>query len=350
MQADWVLKRDSDITEQDWLNWQQLVDSDHAGNLVFHRYFVSCLLKYFVDGYYLAIYQPDAKVRQMCFLKRRQGVVWQLVHPSQATSALIVGQCETDWQGLFQSLPGFAWRLDLYSLDIEDHRYIIETNQPKQLSPANLDITVDLRIGLVDYMRRRPKKLRQNLDRYHRRLTQDGKSLRFQVVTASCGIDDAVRRYAQMEFLGWKGQQGTALDQNNAQTRFYRDVLTFLATQNSVLIAELYADNELLASRLCMFNSERFICLKTTYNETQKQYAPGRLLLYKLLEYLFETRTSSKVDFYTNTNADQIDWSTHARLFYNCSIYKNNSVALLGPLLAKIIKLFNGTFLSKLAR
>lgn len=324
MQTNWLLKREQDITEQDWMNWQQLVDRDHAGNLVFNRYFVCLLLKRFADGYYLAIYQPDATVCQMCFLKPRSVGVWHLVHPSQATSALIVGKCETDWKGLFLALPGFAWRLDLYSLDTEDHRSIIETNQPKQLDPAYLDITVDLGIGFNEYIRRRPKKLRQNLDRYTRRLTQDSKSLRLQVLTAPGDIAEAVRRYAKLECLGWKGQQGTALSQDNEQTLFYSEVLTFLACLQRALIAELYADDELLASRLCMFNSERFICLKTTYNETQKHYAPGRLLLHKLLEYLFETRISSKVDFYTNTNADQIDWSTHARLFYNCSVYKHS--------------------------
>jgi len=337
MQTDWLLKTQQDITEQDWLNWQHLVDCDHAGKLVFHRDFVALLVKYFAVDYYLAIYQPEKTIRQMCLLKRRSVGVWHLVHPSQATSALIVGKCETDWKGLFLALPGFAWRLDLYSLDIEDHRSIIETNQPKQLEPANLDITVDLRIGFNEYIRRRPKKLRQNLDRYARRLTQDSKSLRLQVLTAPGDIAEAVRRYAKLECLGWKGQRGTALSQDNEQTLFYSEVLTFLASQQRALIAELYADDELLASRLCMFNAERFICLKTTYNETQKHYAPGRLLLHKLLEYLFETRISSKVDFYTNTNADQIDWSTHARLFYNCSIYKHSKALQISELLKILV-------------
>lgn len=323
MRTDWQLKTAKEITEQDWLHWQQLVDQDHNGNLVYHRYFVAGLLQYFAADYYLAIYHSGATVQQMCFLQKRRAGIWQLVHPAQATSALIVGQVATDWQGLFHSLPGFAWRFDLHALDSQDHKLIIDCPQPKRLDTKSLDITINLQNNFAEYLQQRPKNLRKNLGRYLRRLEQDSQQVELKLIRQPADIHAAVCRYGALESAGWKGQQGTALDPNNSQTLFYSEVLCSLAQQEQVLIAELYADNQLLASRLCIYTAQRFVILKTTYDESQKHYAPGRLLLYKLLEYLFSAGLSKTIDFYTNTTADQMEWSTHARLFYNCSIYRH---------------------------
>lgn len=324
MQTDWQLKSAAEITEHDWLNWQRLVDSEHNGNLVYHRIFVAGLLQYFATDYYLAICTIDNVVRQMCVLQHHRFGIWQLVHPSQATSALIVGKIDTNWQKLFQSLPGIAWRLDFYSLDSEDHKLIVQSSQPKQLTTKSLDISVNLQTNFAEYISRRPKKLKQNVERYMRRFALDGYELDLKVIQKPKDIHDAVCRYAALESAGWKGRQGTALGKNNDQTLFYSDILSALAQQDKVMIAELYGNEKLFASRLCMFNADRFICLKTTYDESQKQYAPGRLLLYKLLALLFSTKSSKTVDFYTNTTAEQIEWSTHARLFYNCSVFRNS--------------------------
>jgi len=323
MQTDWQLKSATEITEHDWLNWQRLVDSEHNGNLIYHRIFVAGLLQYFATDYYLAICKIDNVVRQMCFLQRHRLGIWHLVHPSQATSALIVGKIDTDWHKLFALLPGLVWRLDLYSLDSQDHQLLINSKHPKQLDTKSLDITIDLQNSFADYLERRPKNLRKNIGRYLRRLTQDSYQLELTLIQSPEHIAEAVNRYAKLESAGWKGQQGTALDQDNTQTLFYRTVLTSLAEQGKVLIAELHADHHLIASRLCMYDAERFIILKTTYDESQKQYAPGRLLLHKLLEHLFSAHLSKTIDFYTNSTAEQIDWSTHARLFYNCSVFRN---------------------------
>jgi CelD/BcsL family acetyltransferase involved in cellulose biosynthesis len=87
-------------------------------------------------------------------------------------------------------------------------------------------------------------------------------------------------------------------------------------------VYELYFGNQLAASRLCILNGRMLIVLKTTYDETLAHFAPGRVLLHMLLEREFESKDVSRIEFYTNANADSLSWATASRDIFHVAHFR----------------------------
>jgi CelD/BcsL family acetyltransferase involved in cellulose biosynthesis len=96
------------------------------------------------------------------------------------------------------------------------------------------------------------------------------------------------------------------------------------AVSGNASVYELYFNDTLVASRLCIFNSEMLIILKTTYAEEFSEYAPGRLLLYAVIEREFAQKRVKKIEFYTNANQDQISWSTEQRYIQHITLFRHS--------------------------
>ncbi|WP_172452622.1 GNAT family N-acetyltransferase [Chromatium okenii] len=128
----------------------------------------------------------------------------------------------------------------------------------------------------------------------------------------------------ELESQGWKGLQGTSIHANNIQGAFYAQLMKEFAVSGNASVYELYFNDTLVASRLCIFNSEMLIILKTTYAEEFSEYAPGRLLLYAVIEREFAQKRVKKIEFYTNANQDQISWSTEQRYIQHITLFRHS--------------------------
>ena len=82
----------------------------------------------------------------------------------------------------------------------------------------------------------------------------------------------------------------------------------------------------LFRSRLCIKNKSMMIILKTTYDEDKSRFAPGRILLYLVLEREFNLRRIKTIEFYTNATEDQVAWSTGQRSISNVLIFRNSFI------------------------
>ncbi len=176
--------------------------------------------------------------------------------------------------------------------------------------------------GFEQYWSARPRDLRQNVRRYTKRAETNGLPVAFAATGDPESIGAAVDRFGQLESLGWKGKEGTALHPDNAQGRFYREVLTALAAAGRAKAFELHLGDRLAASRLMIESPTMRVMLKTTYAEDLRQYAPGRILLYLTLEKLFSAKASPRVEFYTRANADMLSWATDTRQMHSATIYR----------------------------
>jgi hypothetical protein len=94
-------------------------------------------------------------------------------------------------------------------------------------------------------------------------------------------------------------------------------------------IYELYFDNTLVAMELCIASSHMLILLKTTHDESQSSFSPGRLLLYLLLEDQFLTKWVKKVEFYTNADINELAWATHDRWINHYLLFRNKHIRLI---------------------
>ena len=120
----------------------------------------------------------------------------------------------------------------------------------------------------------------------------------------------AVDRYSVLESAGWKGRNGTALHPDNLQGEFFRRVMQRFAHRASARVWELWIDGQLAASRLAIGTPDMLVMLKTTYDEQLARYAPGMLLLRRVIEEEFTAARHRRIEFYTNATPAQHAWAT----------------------------------------
>ena len=159
--------------------------------------------------------------------------------------------------------------------------------------------------------------------RYLRRAEDLDSPLRLAIVEQPEQILSAVGRFGDLESAGWKGPLGTAIHRSNAQGSFYGDVLERFARMGRGRVYELYDGKHLAASQLCIDNGHALVLLKTTYDEKMARLAPGRVLLYRLLEHEFASRHFEAVEFYTDAGPEELKWATGSRPVYHVALYRS---------------------------
>jgi len=303
--------------------WDELLATMFSANPMLDSRFVNQLLKHFGDGTeQLCILYRGEKIDGMCVL--RPGVaVWSTFLPSQAqiAPALIPGLAAIP--ELFLALPNRVVQLDFLANDPDFGDLSNRDNRKSESRDHAFTMAVDLTGGFETYWQSRSKNLRKNIARYERRILDEQKTARLNTVTDSKDLADAMKRYGALESVGWKGASGTAIEPQNAQGAFYLDLLTrFSNTSSDSSVYELWIDDRLAASRLVITRGKTLVILKTTFDEALARFAPGRLLLYHVLQSAFAQLPGGRIEFYTDANADQLTWSTHHRWIRHVSFYR----------------------------
>jgi CelD/BcsL family acetyltransferase involved in cellulose biosynthesis len=287
------------------------------------------LLRHFGKGNeYLCWLERDGHIEAMCILRRRVWWHWASFLPSQAqiSPTLIADASHTD--GLVASLPGHVLALDLLCIDPTVSNFPVSTPLAMRWHQA-LTMAVVLEDGFAAYEQRLSGGLRQNLRRYERRVTSEFERVEHRVLRSPAEITEGVQRYAALESAGWKGQEGTALALGNAQLNFYLELLMGLATGNRAEVHELWLDDKLAASRLVAQGPNMAVMLKTTYDESLARYAPGRILLKRVITDLFERFPGQRAEFYTNATRNQIAWASSLRPIRHVRLFRHGAAMLM---------------------
>jgi len=79
-------------------------------------------------------------------------------------------------------------------------------------------------------------------------------------------------------------------------------------------------------SRLVLQSGEMTIALKTAYDESTSQFAPGLILLQEFLRHQFESSKGTRIEFYTNATDQQIAWSTDTRTIFHVTLFPSRFV------------------------
>lgn len=107
------------------------------------------------------------------------------------------------------------------------------------------------------------------------------------------------------------------------QGSFYKDVLLGFGERKQAMVVELYLDEHLASSQICISNDFMLITLKTTHDEALRKYSPGRLLDYFQLEHEFSRQNRSVVEYYTNAPAESLSWGTSSRVINHITLYRS---------------------------
>ena len=308
--------------------WDTLNASLYRSHPFFESAFVEPLLNCFATGSeHLCLHTRGGVIDGMLIVTPQHHGKWSLFVPAQAQIAPLFLKAPQDLRSLIRQLPGLTLALEFpcqdplympFSLPIDD--------MPLVAVDHTQTVSVRIEGTFKDYWRTRSRNLRKNIKHYFRRVHQAGMTPRLVYLADVVAMPEAVNRYGELEFRGWKGRIGTAIQAGNIQGCFYREVLRGFAASGRAAVYELYFDDILVASRLGIIGQEMLVILKTAYHEDYAHYAPGRLLLHDLLQREFELQRVTTIEFYTNANAGQLSWSTHRRYIHHVQLFKNRAV------------------------
>lgn len=310
--------------------WDRLNQALYASHPMFDSRFIDALLEHFGGGdEMLCLHRSGASVDGALIVHPLGKGRWSLFMPAQTQAGALMLENVRALDTLPRALPGYAWSLDLLSVDPLYAPSWAGLDLPQIVRPHALTMAVAIDGDFAGYWRNRPKKLAANIRRYRRRAEETHGALAVSFLDQESEMQVALSRYGALESAGWKGKAGTAIAIDNPQGHFYLDVLTRHARTGQALVAEMHAGERLIASRLFIGNGKMRIALKTTYDETMATMAPGRLLLHDVLQQAFSSMMGGSIEFYTNASRDQAEWATSLRPIPHRQIVRNDLLAAL---------------------
>jgi len=295
--------------------WDDLSNRLYGGHPFRDSRFMDALLRYFGKGSErLCVHRTGARIDGLLIIRPRRAGVWTQFVPDQAQAAPVLIESADMLKELFSALPGRAWSIELLCQDPHfAPPALLEEEATSRLLPHALTMNIELRGSFEDYWENRSKNLVKNMRRYEHHVNDEFGTAELRILTAPGAMLDAVTRYGELETSGWKSRAGTAVNIENAQGRFYAEVMGHFAETGQAKVVEYWLGEKLAASRLLVSNSDLTIILKTSYDESLAKFAPGRLLLKSYIEHAFAEKRVGAVEFYTDATPDQLAWATGRR-------------------------------------
>lgn len=133
---------------------------------------------------------------------------------------------------------------------------------------------------LDTFLSRVSKNFRASLRKARNKLSLH-KDVRFESHRSEIEVRDALGRFFLLECRGWKGESTGAISQNFGVRSFYELLYSSFSKIPShwVEVNELWVDDCLLSSQLCLGVSDTLFVLKIAYDEEYPKLSPGNMLL-----------------------------------------------------------------------
>ena len=306
--------------------WDALNQAKFGNHPLLDSRFWNGLLQHFgKPGVVLWVLQDGTAVLAMCLLERKSFGVWGAYLPNQAQLGPVMLTEPAMAHSLLDAQGPDVLQLDLLCVDpllgLPD---LASQYATVDVWPHALTMALDCRGSFDDYWAQRASGLRQNMRRQVRQAEALAMAFEHRVIVQADQLAAAVNRYATLESSGWKGLVRTALALDNPQAAFYADLLTSYATTGQAAAHELWWGDQLVASRLMVHANGMLVMLKTCYDETLANQAPGWRLLTASLQTSFANPAIRTVEFYTNATQGQLPWADSTRWIRHLSMFRQN--------------------------
>lgn len=261
----------------------------------------------------------------MCILVQRGNFLWDTFQPSQAPIGFWLMRAEVDLKtalaGLLRALPGFAL---VAGLTQQDPLLLPRPSDSARLLTFDYIDTmhIDLNVDYENYWQARGKNLRQNLRTVRNRLDRDGLAYQVTCTTDADQVERYVEHFARMESAGWKAEQGTAVRFDDAQGKFYVDLLQSFCRAGAGSIYSLTFNDTIIAMDLCIHQGGSVIVLKTTYDENYAAYSRAMLLHQEMLRLLMQSGSMQLLEFYGKSREWQLRLTSEMRTMYHLNVYR----------------------------
>jgi CelD/BcsL family acetyltransferase involved in cellulose biosynthesis len=251
---------------------------------------------------------------------------WRTFQPSQLPLGAWVAASRTSLPALAHDLIRGPLRFCLV-LSITQ---IDPLQSPRQDDTGHIKYTdyidtawLDVQGSFDDYWAARGKNLRQNMRKQRNKLAAEGIVTQLRIWTAENDMAPALARYGALESHGWKAGQGTAIEANNDQGRFYTRLFEQSARRGEALVTEYLFNDQTVAMNLGLIRGGTLVVLKTAYDESvPKALSPASLLREEELQRFHAGTEIRRIEYYGKV----MDWHTkltdNKRGVYHLTVYR----------------------------
>jgi CelD/BcsL family acetyltransferase involved in cellulose biosynthesis len=261
----------------------------------------------------------------MALLTRKNAFTWESFQPSQLPlgAYLQVPEFRVDAAAtsLLSALPKPALILGLTQLD---PAWLARPQASASVAVLDYIETawVNISGSFDDYWSARGKNLRQNMRKQRNKLEAEGITPRLEIITTPDSISGAIIDYGRLESAGWKAEIGTAVQLDNAQGRFYREILESACQRGEGLVYRYWFGEKAVAIDLCVQHRDALVILKTTYDENYKAVSPAFLMREESFRKLFEGGSIKRIEFFGKMMEWHTRWTEHSRRLYHLTCYR----------------------------
>ena len=250
---------------------------------------------------------------------------WSTLQPVAVPLGLWVAANDAGVQellsALLSNLPGFPVML---SVTNQDCRLACRPRSEGSIDTADYMRTAAIEIGnpFADYWETRKQHFRHDLKRRRRRLARECKEASLQIATRPDAVRSAFEEYCDLEHRGWKGQNGSSIEQDGTAKRFYGNMLENFAKQGNARIFQYLYNDRLVASDLCIRDANTLVVLKIAYDETESATSPALLMREEQVRHVAEHENIGKIEFYGPLMDWHERWATEITQMYHINAYR----------------------------
>ena len=170
--------------------------------------------------------------------------------------------------------------------------------------------------------------------RRERKLMSDMKA-EFRCLTDWRDVEPLLEPIYAVEASGWKGREGTAINQSAATLRFYNRSIRDWAERGWLRLFTLSLGTEIVAFQINVLFRGVLSQLKVGYDERHSKLSPGQVLQLQLLRWAF---ADSEVHAYDllggggKAGETKRKWATDAEPLYSVTVFRRNLPGLLARL------------------
>jgi CelD/BcsL family acetyltransferase involved in cellulose biosynthesis len=289
--------------------------------------FIAPLLQQFGTGAELLALHQGADGLDAATLVQPAGKgMWQTFQPSQLPLGPWISRHASDdldarLRSLVSALPGLALGVGVTQLDAQLQAPPAASTRLELLHYINTSY-IDITGSFDAYWEARGKNLRQNTRKQRNKLAADGITAHLECITDPAQVAQALVDYGLLESAGWKAGTGTAIAPDNAQGRFYQQMLHNFCAQGRGRIYRYGFNDKVVAMDLCIDNGPMVVVLKTAYDESLRTVSPSTLMRQDQFAQWWAEGRFQRIEFYGKTMEWHTRWTEHERALYHATAFR----------------------------
>lgn len=288
--------------------------------------FLLPLIRHFSTGsLQLALCGEQRSPIAAALIQRNGAGRWSTFQPSQLPLGAFVmkpgGDITLLGRSLVQRLPGLALGLGLTQLD---PRLVSRPTDESFLQSLDYIDTawVDVDRLYDAYWEARGKNLRTNMRKQRSKLDSEGTPITFEVLDRAEQMPEALAEYGRLETAGWKSDSGTAVHPDNAQGRFYTEMMQAFCRNGRAQVWRLKFGDKIVAMDLCIEGGGCLVVLKTAFDPEYRNVSPAFLLKQEAFRRVFDERRVNRIEFYGRLMEWHTRWTDRSRRLYHLNLFR----------------------------